>query len=207
ELRLSAATLRRPSGAYADAALLELGLLRYERRDYEAAASAFDALLRDYGRSPHAGEAARMLGEAYAALGDNRRAREAYQRAEALGAGSPELGVEVEFQDAYGFFRDGQYAAAVPRLLAVFESDPRGPRAGEALFWAGESAFQAADYARAEALLRQFLQTFPDHRQADAARYVLAWTHFKRRDYAAAATAFERFLSAYQRNAESVPYY
>ncbi|HYE95405.1 MAG TPA: tetratricopeptide repeat protein [Rubricoccaceae bacterium] len=207
ERRLAAATLRRPDGRYADAALLELGLLRFERRLHEQAAQSFEALLRDYPDSPHAGEAARMAGESYAALGDTRRAREAYRRAERLGAGSPELRTEVEFQDAYALFREGDYAEATDRLLAVAEDDPRGPRAGEALFWAGESAFQARDYARAERILSTFLASHPDHRQADAARYVLGWTHFKRRDYASAARAFERFLSAYTPGTESVPYY
>ena len=207
EAALAAAAERRPDGAYADAALLELGLLRYERRRYAEAAGAFDGLLGAYPQSPYAGEAARMLGESYAALGDAARAREAFAQAESLGTASAETRAEVAFQDAYARFRARDYPAAVPALLAVAEADPGGPRAGEALFWAGEAAFQAGEYARAEGVLRDFLARFPDHRQATAGRYVLAWTHFKRRDYAAAATAFERFLSAYQRSAESVPYY
>ena len=197
----------RPDGAYADAALLEVGFLRYERRRYEEAARAFGRVLDAAPQGPYAGEAARMLGESYAALGDAGRAREAFARAERLGTASAETRAEVAFQDAYARFRSRDYAAAVPALLAVAEADPSGPRAGEALFWAGEAAFQAGDYARAEAVLTDFLRRFPDHRQATAGRYVLAWTHFKRRDYAAAATAFERFLSAYSRSAESVPYY
>ena len=207
ETALQAAADERPDGAYAGAALLELGLLRYERRRYAEAAGSFDALLAAYPQSPYTGEAARMLGESYAALGDAARAREAFARAESLGTASAETRAEVAFQDAYARFRGREYAAAVPALLAVAGADPDGPRAGEALFWAGEAAFQAGEYARAEAILRDFLARFPDHRQATPARYVLAWTYFKRRDYAAAATGFERFLSAYQRSAESVPYY
>ncbi len=207
ERRLAAATLRRPNGAFADAALLELGILRFERRQYQEAASVLDRLVNDYGNSPYAGEGARMLGEAYAALGDTERARDAYLRAEDLGAASPELAVEVEFMEAYGLFRSGRYNEAVPALTRVYESDSNGPRAGEALFWSGESAFQAGTYGQAEQIMSRFLGRFSDHRQADAARYVLAWTHFKRRDYSAAALGFERFLSAYRRSAESVPYY
>ncbi|MDT0632919.1 tetratricopeptide repeat protein [Rubrivirga litoralis] len=202
-----AAAEDRPDGAYADAALLELGLLRYERRRYTDAAGAFDRLLAEYPQSPYAGEAARMLGEAYAALGDAARAREAFAQAENLGTASAETRAEVAFQDAYARFRTRDYVGAVPALLAVAEADPAGPRAGEALFWAGEAAFQAGEYARAETILADFLARYPDHRQATAGRYVLAWTHFKRRDYDAAATGFERFLSAYSRSAESVPYY
>ena len=60
EDRWTEASTRRPGGAYVEASLLELGLLRYERRQYDAAARAFDRLLTDHPRGPYAGEAARM---------------------------------------------------------------------------------------------------------------------------------------------------
>lgn len=207
EARLAAVYEGRPDGPYAEAALLERGLLLYVGRRYDEAAETFGRLLQENPRSPYAGEAARMQGEAYAALDDPARAREAFRRAEELGTASTETRAEVAFQDAYAEFRAGDYDAATGALLAVAQSDPSGPRAGEALFWAGEAAFQAGRYARAEEILTDFVARFPDHRQADAGRYVLAWTHFRRRDYAAAADGFERFLSAYTRSAESVPYY
>ena len=207
EAALEAAASRRRDGAYAEPALLELGVLRYERRQYSLSAQSLQSLLDRSPRGPYAGEAARMLGEAYAANGDPARARQAFQRAEALGTATAGTRAEVAFQDAYGLFREGRYAEATAALLAVAESDPDGPRAGEARFWAGESAFQAREYARAQSILEDFLRTFPDHSRADAARYVLAWTHFRRRDYARAASSFERFLSAYTRSGEFVPYY
>ena len=207
EERWTEASTRRSGGAYVEASLLELGLLRYERRQYDAAARAFDRLLTDHPRGPYAGEAARMLGEAYAASGQTDRAREAFRRAEALGTATAETRAEVAFQDAYARFVAGQYAEAVPALLAVADGDPTGPRAGEALFWAGESAFQAREYARAETILRDLLRRYPDHPRSDAARYVIAWTFYQRGQTANAADAFERFLSAYTRSGELVPYY
>ena len=198
---------RRPDGAYVEASLLELGLLRYERRQYDAAATAFDQLLARNPRGPYAGEAARMLGEAYAASGQTDRARQAFSRAEALGTATAETRAEVAFQDAYALFVDGRYPEAVPALVAVADGDPAGPRAGEALFWAGESAFQAREYARAEAILRDLLRRYPNHARSDAARYVIAWTFYQRGQTANAADAFERFLSAYTRSGELVPYY
>ena len=207
ETRLAATVERRPRGAYAEAALLELGVLRYERRQYAEAARALQALLDQSPRGPYAGEAARMLGEAYAASGDAARARQAFQLAESLGTATAGTRAEIAFQDAYALFRDGRYGEATAQLLSVAEADPDGPRAGEALFWAGESAFQNREYARAESILTRFLDRHRDHGRADAARYVLAWTHFRRRDWEAAALGFERFLSAYSQSSELVPYY
>jgi len=206
EETLATAAARRPDGAWAASALVEAGLIRFERRRYSEAAETFEQVLADYPDSEVAGEAARLLGEAYTALGDNARAREALARAQGLGATTGDLPAEVAFQDALNLLETDP-ARATDAFLAVAQSDPDGPRAGEALFWAGESAFRAGAYARAEGLFSDFLRRFPDHRQALPASYALAWTHFKRRDWASAATAFERFLAVYQpRNAESVPY-
>ncbi|CAN5473604.1 hypothetical protein BH23BAC4_BH23BAC4_02430 [soil metagenome] len=207
EARLAAATARRPRGAFADAALLEHGVLRYERRLYDQAAQSFSSLLDQYPTSRYAGEAARMLGESYAAQGDFGRARDAARRAQELGSVPAELQGEVRFQDAYAFYQNNDFEQAAQRLFAVYESDPRGPRAGEALFWAGEAAFQDQRHDRAQAYMSRFLSEFPDHRQADAGRYVLGWSYFRQRNYSQAALAFERFLSAYEPRTELVPYY
>ena len=207
EEALRAARERRPDGAFAQAALLELGVLQYERRRYDAAVLSFDRLLTEAPDGPLAGEAARRLGEAYATLGQTQRAREAFDRAERLGAGTAETRSEVAFQAAYTQYQARDFETATDALLRVAADDPTGARAGEALFYAGESAFQAGRYDRAEEIMAEFASRFPDHPKADAGRYVLAWTHFKRQDYAAAAAGFERFLSAYTRSAESVPYY
>lgn len=212
ERRLAAVAERRPESPYADAALLERGLLLYETRRAEEAARAFEALLERYPASDLAGEAARMMGEAYAALGDFARAEAANRRAADLGTGSAELREEVAFQRGYALYQQGEFAAAAEQLEQAYRNGPSAPRAGEALFWAAESAFQRGQQGRAPALERaarlfgEFLERFPEHRQADAARYALAWTHFRRGDYAGAAAAFERFLALYQPGSEAVPY-
>ena len=208
ERRLAAAYLRLSDGAYAEPALLELGVLRYERRLYAEAADALNALLQASPQGPYAGEAARMLGESYAANGDSDGARRAFALAETLGTATAETRAEVDFQDAYGRFRAGDFAGSVGPLLRVAADHPDSPRAPEAMFWAGEAAFRDGAYARAQEILDAYLARYPEHRQADAGRYVLAWTHFRRRDYASAADGYERFLSAYDRGqGELVPYY
>ncbi|MEM6782585.1 MAG: tetratricopeptide repeat protein [Bacteroidota bacterium] len=214
EDRLAQAHERRPTGPYADAALLELGILRYERRRYDPALRAFLELLDAYPASTHRGEASRMLGEAFAALGQFDRAREYADLAEVLGTPSEELAAEVDFQDAYALYAAGDFDEAADVLYEVYTGAPRGPRAAEALFWAADAAFrdgQAGNpraYALAERNAQLYLQRFPLHRLADAGRYVLGWTYFKQGNYPQAADAFETFLAAYEINLtrEAVPY-
>ncbi|MEO1572007.1 MAG: tetratricopeptide repeat protein [Bacteroidota bacterium] len=214
EERLAQAHQRRPTGPYADAALLELGILRYERRRYDPALRALLELLDAYPASPHRGEASRMLGEAFAALGQFDRAREYADLAEVLGTPSEELAAEVDFQDAYALYTAGDFDAAADVLYEVYTASPRGPRAAEALFWAADAAFRhgQAGHPRAFALAERnaqlYLQRFPLHRLADAGRYVLGWTYFKQGNFTQAADAFETFLAAYEVNLtrEAVPY-
>jgi TolA-binding protein len=210
--RFEAAASRQPGGAYADVAIFEHGMLLYTTRRWDEAAPAFERLLERYPTSTHAGQAARMLGETYAAMGDFRRAEQAAERARDMGAASPELAGEVDFQRGYQAAQAGNFSQAEDILVRVYRQNPAGDRAGEALFWAAEAAFQqgqAGDrraFDRALERFNSFIQNFPDHRQRDAARYALAWTHFKRGEYGRAAEAFERFLAAYRPDSEIVPY-
>lgn len=210
--RFAEATRRMPDGPYADMALFEHGILLYTTRHWDEAVRAFERLMSDYPTSTHAGEAARMLGETFAALGDFARAEAASRRAQELGAASAELAVEVDFQRGYRALLAGNFQEAEDILFGVYRASPHGERAGEALFWAAEAAFQLgqqgqrAAYTRALRRFESFLERFPEHRQRDAARYALAWTHFRTGDFARAAEAFERFLAAYRPDSEMVPY-
>lgn len=210
--RFEAAERRQPGGAYADVAVFEHGMLLYTTRRWDEAAPAFERLLERYPTSTHAGQAARMLGETYAAMGDYRRAEQAADRARDMGAASPELAGEVDFQRGYQAAQAGNFSQAEDILFRVYRQNPTGDRAGEALFWAAEAAFQRGQagepraFERALERFTTFLQAFPEHRQRDAARYALAWTHFKRGEYGRAAEAFERFLAAYRPDSEIVPY-
>lgn len=201
-----------PGGNFSDVAAFEHGMLLYTTRQWDEATRTFDRMLQQYPTSVHAGQAARMLGETYAALGDFQRAEQAGRRANELGTASPELAGEVEFQRAYQDVRQRNYSEAETALSQLYQQNPRGDRAGEALFWSAESAFQVGQQGSRDALQRAqdrfttFLTNFPDHRQRDAARYALAWTYFKQGNYAQAADAFERFLAAYQPSDELIPY-
>ena len=101
---------------------------------------------------------------------------QAGRRANELGTASPELAGEVEFQRAYQDVRQRNYSAAETALFQLYQQNPRGDRAGEALFWSAESAFQVGQQGSRDALQRAqdrfttFLNNFPDHRQRDAAR-------------------------------------
>ena len=88
--------------------------------------------------------------------------------------------------------------------MRVYESGRLDQR-NEALFWAGESFFQAENYPSARARLQRYIEAAPNGPSAPAARYTVAWSYFKQEQFANAAAAFERFLNTYDADTR-IPY-
>jgi TolA-binding protein len=197
---------RWPRSELADHALQELGLLNYEQRRWDDARQALEQLVTAYPDSPLYGEAQYHLGNTYVALADFDAAIAAYDAAIAAGSAPASLRDELVFQKAWLLYRAQRYPEAGPAFMALYQQNPRAPRASEALFWAAESFYQNEQLNLAERHFQQYLTDFANGRYANAARYALGWTYFKRSQYAEAARTFELFLRNYQETTEQVPY-
>ncbi|HLE56779.1 MAG TPA: tetratricopeptide repeat protein, partial [Rhodothermia bacterium] len=189
---------RWPEGPLTDQATFELGMARYQLRQWQAAADAFGVFVAKYRESDRYGEANRMLGEALVAVGDFDRAFVAYDSALAMDAAPKSLRDQVLFQKAWLQYRSGAFAQAGPAFMALYRQDTQADQAGDALFWAAESYYQTDAFQRASSLFTQYLREFPSHRQNAAAHYALGWTYFRQGQYTGAALEFERFLSQYR---------
>ncbi|SHK03316.1 tetratricopeptide repeat protein [Rhodothermus profundi] len=195
-----------PDSPLAPHAQFERALLLYEMRRWEAAHDAFDFLVRTYADSELLGDALRMRGYTAIALGRFDEALESFDRAIALQAASPRLRTEIAFQKAWLHYRQQNYAAASSAFMELYQQDPRGPKAGDALFWAAESFYQLDQLERAEALFQEYLRHFPNGAHVEAAHYALGWVYFRQQRYEAAIQSFQRFLQAYRRADEAIPY-
>jgi len=189
---------RWPEGSPTDQATFELGMARYQLRQWQAAADAFGVFVAQYPDSPRFGEANRMLGESLVAVGDFDRAFVAYDAALAAEAAPKSLRDQVQFQKAWLQYRNGQFDESGPAFMALYRLDKTGEQAGDALFWSAESYYQTGGLQRAASLFTQYLKEFPDHRQVAAAHYALAWTYFRQGQYTGAALEFERFLRQFR---------
>jgi TolA-binding protein len=195
-----------PQHALADNALEELGILQYERRQWNDAFLTFGELISKYPNSEVIAEAILHRANTAIALGDFDTAYQLFDRAIAMQAAPVSLREEVTFQKAWLLYRNRDYVASAPQFLRIYEENPKGVKSGEALFWFAESNFQLERYAIAERRFQQYLREFPGGKNTEAAYYALGWTYFKQEEYAKAIPEFERFLSAYADDTGTVPY-
>ncbi len=195
-----------PNGPLADQAQFELGMSYYGLRRWKEAGEAFQVVLDQYPNSQTTGDALRMKGEASVAQGNFNEAFDAYDSAISLDAAPPELREQVAFQKAWLLYRKDDFSAAAPAFLALYRRNKESDQAGDAVFWAAESYYQAGSKERAIRLFTEFLRTFPDHKHRNAAHYALGWAFFNQNRYASAAEQFQQFLRRYNPDNEIVPY-
>lgn len=206
-LRLFKETADRwPQHALADHALYELGLTDYELHRWKEANETFGRLIRSYPESELLGEAYYQRGNTFIALGRFNEALESFDRAVALDAAPESLKEEVVFQKAWLLYRSRNFAEAAPAFMTLYQENPRGPKAGEALFWAAESFYQSGALDRSVRLFQKYLKDYPAARHVEAAHYALGWVYFKKGDFSLAITEFKWFLDHYRESGETVPY-
>ncbi len=195
---------RAPSANRSDEALFEVGRLYYQRGAYGDAGQTMERLLRSYADSEQRGQAQLVLGNVALQRNDMTRAMDAFEEASALGAAPDSIRDAIEFQQAWSLYESRQYREAADAFMRVYESGRLDQR-NEALFWAGESFFQAENYPSARARLQRYIEAAPNGPSAPAARYTVAWSYFKQEQFANAAAAFERFLNTYDADTR-IPY-
>lgn len=193
-----------PSPNRADEATFEVGRLHYQEGEYDSAGETMEQLLQSYSNSEKRGQAHLVLGNVALQRNDMDRAMVAFDEASALGAAPDSIRDAVEFQQAWSLYESRQYSQAADAFMRVHEAGRLDQR-DEALFWAGESLFQAESYAAARNRLQRYVQTAPNGPSAPAARYTIAWSHFKQEQFSNAASAFERFLDTYDEDTR-IPY-
>jgi TolA-binding protein len=185
----------------------EIGLLRYQQEQYEAAAEALRPLTQGTDSENRLGDAYYWLGNAYLAGDQLDRALEAYSGAINRGTASASVRIEVRFQKAWTLYQNGRYAEAGSDFRSLAEQNPDTDRGQDALFWGADTYYQQEEYARARPLLRRYLTSAPEGMRRSRAQYALAWTHFKERQFEQAARQFRQFLSTYESPSNStVPY-
>ncbi len=190
-------------GEFADDALYEIGVLRFEQGAYDSAMTVFHRVLTTFPSGDVRPQALFMMGEVHRMRGALEAALASYRDARAQAGASPQLLADLLYEEGLILGRMGQHGEASSMLHAFLTEFPADPQAGEAWFWLGEALFHGGAYERADSAYALAVQKLPAQRVPDAL-YGKAWSRYRLEDYKGALELFSRLVSKYPRSAYAV---
>lgn len=189
---------RYQTGPWVERAYYEWAILNFQIGDYVSAIELSLHLIRSGMELESPAEIFSLLGEAYFANSEYGRAIEAFERAESFGTANEGIRKQARFQRGWVLYRNQAYREAQAIFEQVYQSDPRGELAGEALFWSADSFFNMGEFGPAAARFQRFLSEFRGHEFTGAARYSLGWSYFNMGQFEQALAPFRQFLNEFQ---------
>jgi tol-pal system protein YbgF len=101
------------------------------------------------------------------------------------------------YRGALILFGKGRMAEARTALQQVFDADPSGDLADNALYWIGETYYAAGDYAKAMRAYERVTKEYPEQNKAPDAMFKIGLTFVKTGDLGMARKTFEEVIRRY----------
>jgi len=101
------------------------------------------------------------------------------------------------YRNALMLFGKGKHAESRAAFQRVFDADPSGELADNALYWIGETYFAAGDYSNALRYYERVTKEYADQNKAPDAMFKMGLTYVKTGDLAMARRAFEECVRKY----------
>jgi tol-pal system protein YbgF len=102
-----------------------------------------------------------------------------------------------DYRQAIMLFGRGRHADARRAFQAVFDSEPTGDLADNALFWIGETYYAAGDYTNAVRQYNRVVNEFSDQNKAPDAMFKIALAQAKTGDLALARRTLQQVIERY----------
>lgn len=102
-----------------------------------------------------------------------------------------------EYRQAVSLFGRGRYADARRGFESVFEADPSGDLADNALFWIGETYFAVKDYTNAIRNYMRVVNDYSTQNKAPDALFKTAMVQVRTGDLALAQRTFQQVIDRY----------
>jgi tol-pal system protein YbgF len=101
------------------------------------------------------------------------------------------------YRGALILFGKGRMAEARTALQQVFDADPAGDLADNALYWIGETYYAGADYSNAMRAYERVTKEYPEQNKAPDAMFKMGLTFAKTGDLGMARKTFEEIIRRY----------
>lgn len=105
--------------------------------------------------------------------------------------------VATRYRDAMLLHGQGRFAEARVAFQQVFDADPSGELADNALFWIGETYYASGDTNDAIRFFKRVVDEYGDQNKAPDAMYMLALAYEKTSDLALARTTLQQVIARY----------
>ena len=105
--------------------------------------------------------------------------------------------IATAYRDAIVLFGRNQIADSRAAFQRVFDADPHGELADNALFWIGETYFNAGQYGEAIRYYARVARDYSDQNKAPDAMYKLALAYEKTSDLTLAKQTLEQVITRY----------
>ncbi|MCC6399022.1 MAG: tetratricopeptide repeat protein [Bacteroidetes bacterium] len=184
---------------FADDALYEIGVLRFEQGAHDSALAVFNKVLSTYPTGDVRAKTLFMVGEVHRTRGALDAALASYRDARAQDTVSPQLLADLLYEEGLTLEQLGRYAEASSILRAFVSEYPGDTQAPEAWFWLGEAYFHDGAYERADSAYTVALQKLPPKRIPDAL-YGKAWSRYRLEDFKGARDIFSRIVSQHPKS-------
>jgi tol-pal system protein YbgF len=106
-------------------------------------------------------------------------------------------GIADNYRDALILYGKGRMADARTALQRVFDADPTGELADNALYWIGETYFASGDYTSAMRAYERVIKEYADQNKAPDAMFKIGLTFEKTGDLGMARKTFEELVRRY----------
>jgi tol-pal system protein YbgF len=119
--------------------------------------------------------------------------------ATSMSASKPLLGAHIAdlYRGALELYGKNKMAEARKAFQQVFDADPAGELADNALYWMGETYFVQANYAEAMRYYTRVTKEYPNENKAPDAMFKMGMTYEKTGDLALAKQALEECIKRY----------
>jgi tol-pal system protein YbgF len=101
------------------------------------------------------------------------------------------------YRSALILYGKGRMADARNTLQQVFDADPSGDLADNALYWIGETYFASADYSNAMRAYERVTKEYPEQNKAPDAMFKIGLTFEKTGDLGMARKTFDEIIRRY----------
>lgn len=184
---------RGPRSEWTDNALLETGVVLYERDEFAKALPQFQRIVTEFPSSDVLADASRMLGECHVALGDFRAAKEAFARAVGIDTAPYETRANALYQLAWSQYKLDQRTEAIETFSQFIADFSKHPKSHDAMFWRAEAAYQLGRYD--DALKDYDAVSGAASSKRDDALYGAGYALYKGGNYKEASVRFDRLVS------------